>query len=108
MVWRAFTGFDKSPLVFLPQGKRTATSFVKNIYDATLSAFYFMHDAPCEFVLMEDGAPVHCGKLPQLWRQAYRMQKLYWPPNSPYLNPIKNSWKLIKDLLQKHKKSKNQ
>ena len=97
MVWGAFTGFDKSSLVFLSQGKWTAADFVKNVYDATLSAFYFMHDAPSELVLIEDGAPVHHSKLPQLWRQVYRMQKLCWPPNSPDLNPIKNLWKLIKD-----------
>lgn len=107
MVWGAFTGFDKSPLVIMPQGERTAIDFVHNVYEGTLSGFYFMHDTPEQLVLMEDGAPVHRGKLPKLWRQAHGIPKLDWPPNSPDLNPIENMWKIMKDLLRYHKKPNN-
>lgn len=88
MVWGAFTGFDKSPLVFLPEGERTAIPFVEHVYDSVLCGFYFMHDASHELLLMEDGAPVHRAKLSGLWRQAHGIQKLQWRANSPDLNPI--------------------
>ena len=59
MVWGAFTGFDKSPLVIMAPGERTAKHFVQKVYEGTFSGFYFMHDKSEELTLMEDGAPVH-------------------------------------------------
>jgi hypothetical protein len=67
MVWGAFTGFHKSPLVLMPEGERTTNDFIRNVYDGTLSAFYFMDDHPHHLTHMEDGAPVHCSKLAQKW-----------------------------------------
>ena len=49
-----------------------------------------MHDNPHELILMEDGAPMHCSKLLEDWRQAHGIQKLVWLPNSLDLNPIEN------------------
>ena len=59
MVKDAYTGFDKSPLVIMAQGKRTIAHFVEIFYEGTLSGFYFMHDKPHELTLMEDSAPIH-------------------------------------------------
>jgi hypothetical protein len=41
MVWGAFTGFDKCPLVIMPQDKRTSIKFLTIVYEPTLSGFYF-------------------------------------------------------------------
>jgi transposase len=107
MFWGAFTGFDKSPLVLMPEGERTTKDFIQNVYEGTLSAFYFMHDHPHHLTLMEDGAPVHRSNLAQQWRIAYGTQKLEWPPNSLDLNPIENLWKLVKDLLRHHNRPRS-
>lgn len=29
------------------------------------------------------------------------MVRLYWPPNSPHLNPIKKIWSYMKDIIAK-------
>ena len=35
------------------------------------------------------------------------MKKLVWPATSPDLNPIKNLWKIVQDLLCHHNMPKN-
>ena len=106
-VWGVFIGFHKSPLVLIPEGERTTNDLIQNVYDGTLSAFYFMHDHPHHLTLMEDSAPVHRSKLAQQRRIAYGIQKLNWPPNSPDLNPVELLWKLVKDLLRHHNRPRN-
>jgi hypothetical protein len=107
MVWGAFTGFDKSPLVMSPSDKRSSSDFVSIVYEGALSGFYFLHDDPEQLILMEDGAPVHRSALPLQWRRAHGMKKLNWPANSPNLNPIENVWMLAKDLLGHHNRPQN-
>ena len=102
MVWGAFTGFDKSPLVTIPSDKRSSCDFVTIVYEGVLSGFYFLHDDPEQLILMEDGAPVYRSSLPLQWKRAHGIEKLFWPANSPDLNPIENVWMVVKHLLKHH------
>ena len=90
MVWGAFTGFDKSPLVTIPSDKRSSSDFVTIVYEGVLSGFYFLHDDSEQLILMEDGAPVQRSSLPLQWRRVHGIEKLFWLANSPDLNPIEN------------------
>jgi len=76
MVWGAFIGFNKSLLVIIPQGERSAIEFVYIIYKSTLNEFYFMHDQSYKFPLIKNDALVHCGKFLDKWRQAHGIKKL--------------------------------
>ncbi|MBW0527675.1 hypothetical protein O181_067390 [Austropuccinia psidii MF-1] len=42
--------------------------------------------------LMEYGASIHTALASQQSHPNHKIHKLFWPPNSPELNPIENLW----------------
>jgi hypothetical protein len=60
MIWGAFSGGQKSQLVFMPKDRRFAKDFVEVVYNGEL--LHFMEKVP-QGLLMKDGAPVHRSKL---------------------------------------------
>jgi len=101
MIWGAFVGCTRLPLVIMPPGERDGASFVKNVYDAALGPFLNDQENAADLVVMEDGAPVHRCKVANIWKETKSLKRLDWPANSPDLNPIENVWHIIKDAVQK-------
>lgn len=99
MIWGAFIATHKLPFIVMLLGRGTAANFVQIIYDGVLGPFLDAQEDACGLVLMENGAPVHRSKVSASWRQSRKIEKLGWPPNSPHLNPIKNLWRVLKDVV---------
>jgi transposase len=85
MVWGAFFGTTKAPLVFIPPKSRKAADFIKEVYKPGLVPFLQEHDPnhSRRLVLMEDGAPAH---IPSSRRLSSPNQKSIRSPTG-HLNP---------------------
>jgi transposase len=108
MIWGGFTATYKLSLIQMPPNRCTSVDYVEIVYDGVLGSFLKEQEGVCKVVLMEDGAPVHRGKVAKDWRENHDLKKIEWPAQSPNLNPIENVWKLLKDVVQKRRRSKNQ
>ncbi|MBW0482918.1 hypothetical protein O181_022633 [Austropuccinia psidii MF-1] len=93
MVWGAFIGRTKGPLVFV-DGTQTAATFIQQVYKPHLQPFYnIMIKTPyirtCDRIaMMEDGAPIHTARISNEWWATNQINKLPWTAHSPDLNPI--------------------
>ncbi|MBW0583728.1 hypothetical protein O181_123443 [Austropuccinia psidii MF-1] len=87
MVWGAFIGSTKGPLVFL-DGTQMPAMFIQQVYEPHLRLFYnYMVNAPYirthdRIAMMEDGTPIHMAQISNKWRAANQIDKLPWPPQS--------------------------
>jgi transposase len=105
MVWGCFAGGIKGPLVFCDESKEGNEKINSNTYirilNSHLSPFYH---TVCELtgraaIFQQDNAPIHT-KITKDWLKKSKIVIIYWPANSPDLNPIENIWKQLKDNIQ--------
>ncbi len=88
MIWAAMSSAGVGPLCFLKSTVNAA------IYQETLEHFMlpsadkFYGDA--DFIFQQDSAPAHTAKGTKSCFNDHGVTVLYWPANSPDLNPIDN------------------
>ena len=97
MVWAAFNGRIRSELVFCekdPEARRGGVSgrmYLKLLQDQLPSL--------CDIntIFMQDNAQIHIYKPVKEWLASTGYQIMDWPPFSPDLNPIENTWFPLKE-----------
>ena len=96
MIWGAMSSKGIAGLYFLTpetpiNGK--IPRFVKRQVKTAYGIF------PKARFLCTDGAPCRKAKVVTSYLKNEKMEVLPLPGNSPYLNPIKNLWKILKDKI---------
>ena len=94
MIWGAMSSAGVGELCFL-KSKVNATVY-QNVLEHFLipSAEELYGDA--DFIFQQDLAPAHTARSTKTWSDAHTITVLDWPANLPDLNPIENSWGIIK------------
>ena len=103
MVWGCFTSKGVGRL-HLCEGSVNSDAYI-NILNTRLlpSASDYFSGANLDYWLFQDdNAPCHRSSTVKRWLVQNGVQSIFWPPNSPDLNPIENLWGLmIRQLGQK-------
>lgn len=102
MVWACFSGKSgRSELIIMERDqdlKRqgySANSYIKLLNEA----LPIIWEPGLKF--MQDNAPIHKAKKVAKWFEEMCIPVIDWPPYSPDMNPIKNLWRKLKELVYK-------
>lgn len=101
-VWACFIGGTKGPFLILPpKPTLTQQTYFQNIWLDHFLLFYIdqRKEKGPEICMQEDNASWHKGHEKEEWMDAWDINGLSWPPQSPDLSPIENIWKVIKNKM---------
>ena len=100
LVWGAICDERVVDLIWI-NGTINQQVYENEILEKSVKTLAFLDDENGIFML--DNAPPHWAKTTTKWFQDNKIKKMFWPPQSPDLNPIENIWAFIKNEIWKCK-----
>ena len=100
MFWGCFAGPEKGPCLFWEKewGSINSQKYCEKIVpliDGMVSMRPWLS-------VMQDNAPAHTAAITMEDMSQRLIQPIFWPANSPDLNPIEAVWNKMKDYIQRH------
>ena len=97
MVWAAFSGYTRSKLIFCEPDPDTRRGGVSGRNHLRLLQQQLPGLMASGTILMQDNAPIHTFREGKAWIAEQGYEAMDWPPFSPDLNPIENTWGPLKE-----------
>ena len=102
MIWGVMSKHRKAGLYFLATGSNMNGPKYAELLNNKLLLHMAVHST---LIFMHDGAPCHRSKIVKRFLEENHVTTLDLPGNSPNLNPIKNLWAKMKDLVEEEQPS---